>query len=178
MIGRPTPSRRSSRPLHALRPEPPIAALLPCEDEQQAAREYLARAERDIIPLLAAAEAGRLREMFEFYLSDSGGAAEPRVVLHADLSRDHILMDRNSVTGVIDFGDVNWGEADYDFMYLFTDFGVDFAEKVARRYGHGEIDRLRAPTADSLADFFGKSCWRGARCHLLSLGARKSMKTW
>lgn len=30
----------------------------------------------------------------------------------------------------------------YDFMYLFVDFGQDFAEEAARRYGHRDLERL------------------------------------
>jgi hypothetical protein len=48
------------------------------------------------------------------------------------------------VSGVLDFGDVNWGDPDYDFMYLFVDFDMDFAIVEARRYGHSNFDHLRA----------------------------------
>jgi aminoglycoside phosphotransferase (APT) family kinase protein len=52
---------------------------------------------------------------------------EMPAILHADLSRDHILVENDTVAGVIDFGDVNWGDSDYDFMYLSVDFGFVFA---------------------------------------------------
>ena len=52
-------------------------------------------------------------------------------------------MENDAVTGVIDFGDVNWGDPDYDFMYVFVDFGLAFVEDVARRYGHPDLTRLR-----------------------------------
>jgi len=52
-------------------------------------------------------------------------------------------MENDSVVAAIDFGDVNWGDPDYDFMYLFVDFGLDFAEEVARRYGHRDPERLK-----------------------------------
>jgi len=64
------------------------------------------------------------------------------VVLHADLSGDHILVEDDAVAAVLDFGDVNWGDPDYDFMYLFVDFGWEFVEDVARRYGHPDLERL------------------------------------
>ena len=41
-------------------------------------------------------------------------------------------MAENTVTGVIDFGEVSWGDADYDFMYEFVAAGPDFVEEVAR----------------------------------------------
>lgn len=30
-------------------------------------------------------------------------------------------MKDGTVTGVLDFGDVAWGDPDYDFVYLFVD---------------------------------------------------------
>lgn len=53
------------------------------------------------------------------------------------------MMENDRVTGVIDFGDANWGDADYDFMYLCVDCGLAFVEDVARRYGHPDLARLR-----------------------------------
>ncbi len=44
---------------------------------------------------------------------------------------------------MIDFGDVNWGDADYDFTYLLVECGLPFVEEVAQRYGHPNLDRLR-----------------------------------
>jgi aminoglycoside 2''-phosphotransferase len=87
-------------------------------------------------------EANALVKQFEIYLSAPENFLFQSVVLHADLSRDHILMENDSVVAVIDFGDVNWGDPDYDFMYLFVDFGQAFAEEVARSYGHQDLERL------------------------------------
>ena len=52
-------------------------------------------------------------------------------------------MENDSVVAAIDFGDVNWGDPDYDFTYLLLDFGQAFAEEVARRYGHRNLKQLR-----------------------------------
>ena len=52
------------------------------------------------------------------------------------------MIQNATVTGVIDFGDVNWGDRDYDFMYLFLGCGLSFAEQVAR-YGYADLDGLR-----------------------------------
>ena len=80
---------------------------------------------------------------FETHLSAPSNFRFPPVVLHADLGKDHIVAEDSSVSGVLDFGDVNWGDPDYDFMYLFVDFGLQFAIEVARRYGHSNLDQLR-----------------------------------
>jgi len=33
-------------------------------------------------------------------------------------------------------------DPDYDFMYLFLDFGQAFVKEVARRYGHPDLEQL------------------------------------
>lgn len=128
--------------LHSIRPGPDIAAMLPRDDERQIAIENLAEVERDLIARLSLVQVRALREVFEEYIGSCGQTGEP-VILHADLSADHILGDERSVTGVIDFGDANWGDPDYDFMYLHVDFGWSFVEEVARRYGHPDLARLK-----------------------------------
>jgi hypothetical protein len=106
------------------------------------AEDYFARAEREIALKLRPLEANALIKQFEIYLSAPENFLFRPAVLHADRSRDHILVENDSVTAVIDFGDVNWGDPDYDFMYLFVEFGQAFAEEVARRYGHRDLERL------------------------------------
>ena len=101
------------------------------------------RAEHEIAPKLRPREADNLRRRFEKYLSTPRDVSLRRSVLHADLSPDHILMQDEAVVAVIDFGDVNWGEADYDFTYLFVECGLPFVEEIARRYEHPNLDRLR-----------------------------------
>ncbi len=130
--------------LHSLRPSPEVGSLLPREDERMVAEEYFARAQREIVPKLRPLEASSLVKQFEIYLSASENFLFQPVVLHADLGRDHILVENDSVVAAIDFGDVNWGDPDYDFMYLFVDFGQALAEEVARRYGHRDLEQLRS----------------------------------
>jgi aminoglycoside 2''-phosphotransferase len=132
------------RALHSLQPSPEVRSLLPREDERTIAEEYFARMLREIAPKLRPMEASALVKQFEMYLSAPENFLFQPVVLHADLSRDHILMENDSVVAAIDFGDVNWGDPDYDFMYLFVDFGQAFVEEVARRYGHRDLERLRS----------------------------------
>lgn len=120
------------RALHSLQPSPEVGSLLPREDERMVAEEYFARAQREIAPKLRPPEASALVKQFEIYLSTPENFLFQPAVLHADLGRDHILMENDSVVAALDFGDVNWGDPDYDFMYLFVDFGQAFVEEVAR----------------------------------------------
>jgi hypothetical protein len=53
-----------------------------------------------------------------------------------------LLTHNDTVAAVLDFGDMNWGDRDYDFHYLFFDFGEPFAMEVARRYGHPDLEYL------------------------------------
>jgi len=131
------------RSLHGLQPRADVAALLPREDPRVVAEHYFARTTREIAPTLEPCEAARLVEQFETYLSTPENVSFQPVVLHADFSREHIVMDDSVVSGVIDFEDVNWGDPDYDFMYLFVDFGHAFVEDAARRYGHPNVEQLR-----------------------------------
>ena len=130
------------RTLHDLQPNPGVSSILPRENERLVAEEYLARAEREIVPKLPSSEANALRKQFETYLRAPQNFCFQPVVLHADLSKEHVLMKDGAIVGVIDFGDVNWGDPDYDFMYLFVDFGQTFIEEVARKYGHPDIGQL------------------------------------
>jgi aminoglycoside 2''-phosphotransferase len=131
------------RALHSLQPSPEVAALLPREDDRMLANEYFARSQQEIAPKLRASERRALAKQFELYLNTPENFLFEPVVLHADLSADHLLTEKEAVVAVIDFGDVSWGDPDYDFMYLLMDFGQAFVEEVAHRYGHPERERLR-----------------------------------
>jgi aminoglycoside 2''-phosphotransferase len=128
--------------LHGLRPGREVTTLLPREDNRVVAEECLARAEREIVPHLETREARALCRQFETYLGTPENFSFQPVVLHADLGREHVLTYDDAVVGILDFGDVNWGDRDYDFHYLFLDCGQDFAMDVARRYGHPDLVQL------------------------------------
>jgi len=59
-----------------------------------------------------------------------------KVLLHADFSSDHILLDKstNTITGVIDFGDLEIGDPALDFTGLYTCYGQNFTEEVYKTY--------------------------------------------
>jgi aminoglycoside 2''-phosphotransferase len=135
------------RTLHALQPSDQLGALLPRDDPHRIAEERLTQVERKIARALAPAEARAIRRLSDAYLNTRNNFTFEPVVLHADFSGDHLLSRESLVVGVLDFGDVNWGDADYDFHYLFMEFGDAFATEIARRYGHPDpldlVDKLR-----------------------------------
>lgn len=132
------------RALHQLQPSLDVASMLPKDDARITSEEYFARAECEIVPKLLPREALALRKEFESYLNIPENFSFRPAMLHADFSREHILVEGESIVGVIDFGDVSWGDPDYDFMYLFLDFGQAFTEELAQRYGHTNIELLMA----------------------------------
>ncbi|HYL15894.1 MAG TPA: aminoglycoside phosphotransferase family protein [Terriglobales bacterium] len=133
---------RFLKALHTLQPSGDLASRLPREDERTVAEEYLSRAAHEIIPKLPFLEGTALRRELEMRLRTPGNFSFRPVVLHADLSCDHILVEDDVVVAVLDFGDVNWGDPDYDFMYLSLDFGPGFAQEVGRKYGHEDLELL------------------------------------
>lgn len=64
---------------------------------------------------------------------------EPAVVLHRDLSPDHVLHDpaTGRITGILDFGDLAIGDPARDLIFLREDHGEAMLDAVLRRYPHG-----------------------------------------
>jgi aminoglycoside 2''-phosphotransferase len=129
--------------LHNLLPDAELSSILPQEGARVVAEHYFSDATFKIAPQLSTAEAQTLRHHFESYLSAPDNFTFRPTVLHADFSAEHILVQDGRVTGVLDFGDVNWGDPDYDFMYLFVACGNPFLVQLAKRYGHTNLARLR-----------------------------------
>lgn len=59
-----------------------------------------------------------------------------KILLHADFSSDHILFDptRNTLTGIIDFGDLELGDPALDFTGLYLCYGLVFTQVVLKHY--------------------------------------------
>jgi aminoglycoside 2''-phosphotransferase len=67
------------------------------------------------------------------------------VLLHADFSPDHIICneEKNVIAGIIDFGDIEIGDPDYDLMYLYEDYwGEEFIGELLKYYPHRDTERL------------------------------------
>ena len=130
--------------------------MLSHEDEYQIVQQCQGEAERHIAPQLSKAERRRLSDVIARQLDDPVNfAASPRI-LHCDLSADHVLCEGDSVTGILDWGDVCLGDPDCDFGYLYEDFGEAFVREMAAHYGHADPDRLvRKARYFSVADQIG-----------------------
>ncbi|QLY32532.1 aminoglycoside phosphotransferase family protein [Nocardia huaxiensis] len=88
-----------------------------------------------VVPLLPTREGRRLLEVWEGYLEGEANFRYEPAVMHADVSLDHLLVTGDRITGVIDFGDLQIGDPDYDLCYLWTDAGAEFVGRVQDRRG-------------------------------------------
>lgn len=82
------------------------------------------------LPLLGPATAAWLEERARRFVDEGATARAPRVLVHGDLGRAHLLVHRGRL-GVIDFGDAMIADPALDLAALAHDFGWTFAERVA-----------------------------------------------
>jgi len=79
---------------------------------------------------------------FHEYSSEAAQSTKD-VLLHADLSPDHLLFDaaRLELCGVIDFGDATLSDPAYEYIYLLEDMGAPLARTVMRARGESDIEQ-------------------------------------
>ncbi|MDQ4080987.1 MAG: aminoglycoside phosphotransferase family protein [Gemmatimonadota bacterium] len=100
--------------------------------------------------------------MFAEHLTEERNSSGRSVIVHADFSADHILRVGDTASGVIDWGDVSLGDSDYDFNYLYEEFGELFVREMATCYGHPDPIRLvRKARYFSIADQIGTILYGG-----------------
>jgi aminoglycoside 2''-phosphotransferase len=111
----------------------------------------LVSAKNLIYPKLSAFEQNRITQMFATYFSHKINFNYTPALIHNDFSTDHILYEKtiSEISGIIDFGDLAIGDPDYDLMYLYDSFGVDFINGLLRYY-----DRQQAGTLIDKLSFF------------------------
>jgi aminoglycoside 2''-phosphotransferase len=115
--------RRFLAQLHAFQPAAGVPPYVPLEKYTACASEIAAR----VFPRLTP----RTRQACERLLETPASAPAP-VLVHGDLSPEHILFDPDTgrLTGIIDFGDMSLTEADYDLHYLYEDYGPAFVTRL------------------------------------------------
>lgn len=97
-----------------------------------------------VISLLSGVEGRRLLDLWDEFLSGERNFEYEPVLIHADMSIDHLLGTGDRITGVIDFGDARIGDPDYDMCYLWTGAGTEFVRRVQEYRGRVLDDRLVA----------------------------------
>lgn len=92
-------------------------------------------AQSQLWPHLSAPEREFVEAQVGEYLSSSA-VGEAAVLLHGDLSPEHVMHDpgTHTVTGIIDFGDVVVGDPAWDLVYLYEDYGLDLLARFLRHH--------------------------------------------
>ncbi|WP_169814731.1 phosphotransferase family protein [Nocardia crassostreae] len=109
--------------------------------------EDLERIRAEVIPLLPRAEGRELLARWEGYLGEDENFAYAPTLIHADISLDHVLLSGDRISGVIDFGDAQIGDPDYDLCYLWPEAGAEFVRRVRECRGL-ELDARLAAKLD------------------------------
>lgn len=97
-----------------------------------------------VFPLASRETQTFIARQFQDYLTRDENFSAAPVLLHNDLSADHIFVspDNAQITGIIDFGDIGIGDGDYDLMYLLDDYGEDFVRSFLQFYPHDDHEKL------------------------------------
>jgi aminoglycoside 2''-phosphotransferase len=76
-----------------------------------------------------------VRTLFGNYM-ERWGILQPRCLIHADFTDDHILFNSESgkISGIIDFGDVCIGDPAYDLAGVMLSYGWKFLQRVLQTY--------------------------------------------
>jgi aminoglycoside 2''-phosphotransferase len=118
----------------------PLEELQDCELETMNLHEEYSGVFEDakqlIFPNISKNKREVITRLFTGYLGNENNFNYAPTLVHNDFSKDHILFDtaNKQITGIIDFGDIATGDPDYDFMYLFDEFGEDFLRKILEFY--------------------------------------------
>lgn len=97
---------------------------------------------------------GGLEDRLAEYLRLTRASAQPLVLLHGEVSADHVLYGPHTgrPTGIIDFNGMIVGRPARDFLYLYGEYGPDFAAEVLRLYG-------RLPLGEALEELRFLHLW-------------------
>jgi aminoglycoside 2''-phosphotransferase len=85
-----------------------------------------------------------IETLYAGYLDDPANASYTPTLLHSDLSRDHLIYspEKQELIGVIDFGDIEIGDPDYEFKYLYRAMGKEMIDRLLKYLPHPDPDRL------------------------------------
>jgi len=133
---------RFLRSLHGLRVGAEMESVLRTAEERMVSEHRLSEAQEKVAPGLTVQERRCLAHLLDRYREAAGDFSEESRIIHADFSAQHILYAEGALTGILDWGEVSFGDPDYDFCYLYGEFGEAFVREVASQYGHPDVDGL------------------------------------
>jgi aminoglycoside 2''-phosphotransferase len=126
-------------------------AGVPGGDAQHWRGEYRALYERiqaEVFPLLSTSARERCSARFEAFLQNQAYFQFAPTLIHRDLNAEHILVDsaRNTVSGMIDWGDAALGDPAIDFTGLYAELDREFMDRVLAHYDAAGDKCLRERT--------------------------------
>lgn len=89
----------------------------------------------EVVPLLTDREAATLLDAWARYLAEDRNFAYSPTFTHADVCVEHLLVGGDEISGLIDFGDAEIGDPDYDLSYLWAQAGPEFVRRVQEQRG-------------------------------------------
>ena len=119
-----------------------LAGLLDCEDDPHTS--WLSWA-RDDYALVREHVPPQWRGAVEKFLATQPPPdTSTRVLCHHDLGIEHVLVDGETVVGIIDWGDTALADPARDLARIFRDLGPDVFGDLATAYGADSALRARA----------------------------------
>ena len=93
-------------------------------------------AKKSVFPELSTSDKESLSKFFQDFMQEQKSYNYESKLIHGDLGSQHILIVEgcNQLSGIIDFGGALIGDPDYDFTYLWIEYGRDFLEALLKHY--------------------------------------------
>jgi aminoglycoside phosphotransferase (APT) family kinase protein len=102
--------------------------------EQGTPRDCLAGAQSDYEKVADVVPTSHRRAIEAFLRREPPQTSRRQVFCHNDLGIEHVIVDRNVVSGVIDWGDAGFGDPAYDFGLVYRDCGIDVMSRTFETY--------------------------------------------
>ncbi|MBT7915125.1 aminoglycoside phosphotransferase family protein [Candidatus Bathyarchaeota archaeon] len=141
--------------LHGCQPVEELEGLIPVEDFRRGYTSLLGDVRTYIFPKISNDGCKILEYMFTSYLENSSNFASELALLHGDLSAEHVFicLETQRLSGVIDFGNVCFGDPDYDFWHLNDDYGEDYLHRIRSHYDSHKNTRTGTEFREKLMFF-------------------------
>ena len=97
-----------------------------------------------LLPRLNHAERQYVEHLYHDYLGEPSNFDYQPTLIHSDLSPEHIIYNPGTlaIAGIIDFGDVEIGDPDYELHWLFANYGDPFLQTYLDVNPHRSPDSL------------------------------------
>ncbi|MGI9034678.1 MAG: phosphotransferase family protein [Pyrinomonadaceae bacterium] len=101
-------------------------------------------ARENLSAFLSAPDFKFIEKVVARYLASGDAESFRPTLLHGDLSPNHVLFDEktNRVSGIIDFGDMMIGDAAWDLIWIYEDYGSDFLSRLLDVYHESDRKSL------------------------------------